>query len=65
VNKEVQQLIRRLKDQGFVVRVARNGHYRVTAPDGRQVTVPSSPSGGNRSLANARAGLRRWLGADV
>jgi predicted RNA binding protein YcfA (HicA-like mRNA interferase family) len=63
-HKDAKQLIARLKAQGFTVRLAKSGHYRVTSRDGRAVTVPQSLSC-SRSLANARANLRRWLGAEV
>lgn len=64
-HKEAKQLIARLREQGFTVRLAKSGHYRVSGPCGRTVTVPQSPNGGCRSLANARANLRRWLRAEV
>jgi predicted RNA binding protein YcfA (HicA-like mRNA interferase family) len=63
-HKDTRQLIARLREQGFTVRLAKSGHYRVSGPGGQTVTVPQSPSCG-RSLANARANLRRWLGAEV
>lgn len=62
--KDVRQLLRRLHRQGFTIRIARSGHYRVTGPCGGVVTVASSPHGGRRSLANARAALRR-IGAQL
>lgn len=42
----------------------RRGHYRVTARNGRWVTFPGTPSGGNRSFRNTVAELRR-LGVDL
>lgn len=64
VNKDVQQLPDRVRTQGFTVRMPRSGHYRVTSPAGSTVTVPGTPSGGVRSLSNARARLRR-IGAQL
>jgi transcriptional/translational regulatory protein YebC/TACO1 len=59
VNKDIQQLIRRLRKQDFDVRFGGSGHYRVTNPDGVTITMPASPNRGNRSMANVRAALRR------
>lgn len=60
MNKDVQQLLRRIRRQGFHVRIGGGGHYRITAPnDGRTITVAATPRAGRRSLANARAALRR------
>lgn len=61
--KDMRQLLRRVRSQGFTWRRARSGHYRVRAPDGREVTVASSPRG-SRALRDARADLRR-LGAHL
>lgn len=62
--KETKQLISRLRAQGFIVRLARCGHYRATSPGGDTVTIPATPSQGNRSYANQRAKLRK-IGADL
>lgn len=63
MNREIQALLRQLRQQHWDIRHTRRGHYRVTSPDGRTVTLPSTPSD-KRSVLNARAGLRR-LGAQV
>jgi len=63
MNKDVQQLLRRLRRQGFRVRFGGTGHYRVTRGD-QTVTVPATPRNGRRALANAKANLRR-IGADL
>jgi 2'-5' RNA ligase len=63
MNKDVQQLLRRVRRQGFRVRFGGSGHYRVSR-HGRAVTLAATPRGGRRSLANARAALRR-IGADL
>lgn len=61
-NKEVTELIRKLERQGFLVRRARSGHYRVTAQDGRTWTLSSSPRSG--VCPRTVAGLRR-IGAQL
>jgi hypothetical protein len=58
VNKDVQQLLKRCRDQGFHVRFGGTGHYRVSR-GGKTVTLAATPRNGRRSLANARAALRR------
>jgi hypothetical protein len=63
VNKDIQQLIRRLHDQGFRIRLARSGHYRITRGD-RTITIPATPRGGRRTHANVRAALKR-IGAEL
>lgn len=63
--KDVEQLLDRIREQGFEVRLGGSGHYVVTAPDGQTVSVSATPSGGRgRSLTNTRAALRR-IGADL
>lgn len=57
MNKDIEQLMRRLRRQGFKVRRAKSGHYRVTGRHGAPVTVPSTPSD-CRSLANTRKYLK-------
>ena len=64
MNKDIQQLLRRLRQQGFTVRYGRSGHYRCTSPDGQTVTVPGTPSTNGRSFPNIRAKLRR-IGAQL
>lgn len=56
MNKDIQQLLGRLREQGFHVRMGGSGHYRVSR-GGRTVTVPATPR--SRSITNARAKLRR------
>ncbi|WP_413102261.1 hypothetical protein [Streptomyces sp. Inha503] len=60
--KDADQLIRRIKKQGFTVRLGGRDHWRITSPSGETITAPKTPSSGNRSLANMRANLKR-LGA--
>lgn len=62
--KDMRQMIGRVRRQGFEVSRTGGNHLRVISPSGGAVTVPSSPSGGRRSLENTRACLRR-IGADL
>lgn len=57
MNKDVQQLLKRLRRQGFRVWFGGSGHYRVSRGP-HTITLAATPSG-RRSLANARAQLRR------
>lgn len=53
-----RDLVRDLLARGLEVATNGTGHIRVT--DGELVVViPSTPDGGNRSMLNARAKLRR------
>jgi hypothetical protein len=58
-SKDTRALLRRLRKQGFAIRLAGSGHYMVTGLTGAVVTVAATPRGGRRSLLNARADLRR------
>lgn len=58
MNKDIQQLLGRLREQGFHVRLARSGHYRVSR-GGRTTTVSATPRSGRRAHANIRASLKR------
>ena len=54
---DVRVLLRIARRQRFHVEHRKNGHYRVTAPDGRWTTVPCTPRGSKgreRSLARLR-----------
>lgn len=69
--KETAVILRKVRRQKgrdgkplFMVEKRRSGHYRVTARNGRWVTFPCTPSGGNRSIRNTVADLRR-LGVDL
>lgn len=61
MNRDVQQLIKRLEQRGLVVKALRGGHYRVQTRGGRYLaTFPSTPSCW-RSIQNAEADIRRAL----
>lgn len=56
---EVRTLLRQLRRQGLDVGMGGSGHW-IVRKDGRMVaSLPATPGGGNRSLLNARANLRR------
>jgi hypothetical protein len=59
VNKEVQQLLDRIREQGFDVRLSKSGHYRCTSPAGLTVTISATPRDGKRARRNMIAALRR------
>lgn len=61
--KEIDQFRRRLRRQGFAVRLGGSGHWRVTSPSGETITMPRTPGGG-RSVRNVRASLRK-IGAKL
>ncbi|MGW0837107.1 hypothetical protein [Streptomyces prunicolor] len=64
MNKDVQQMLRRIRRQGFHVRLSGAGHYLCTTPDGKQrASIPGTPRGG-RAITSIRGTLRR-LGADL
>jgi hypothetical protein len=62
MRREVSQLMRRLEREfGCTVQMSGSGHYRVTRPGYRMITVSESPNGGNRALGNIRADMKRHL----
>lgn len=67
MNKEVDQLLRELRVQGWRVERTRGGHYKAFPPDpaATPVVIPGTPSD-SRSLRNTIGLLRRggfiWKG---
>lgn len=61
--KDMRQLARRLRKQGWTVVTTGGGHQLATSPDGTQIRMSGSPSC-SRAVANAKAMLRR-AGAKV
>lgn len=55
--KDLMQLLRRAKKQGFRYAMDGAGHWLVTGPDGQVCHVPSTPSG--RGFQNATARLKK------
>lgn len=64
MSKDLKQLLARLRKQGFAIRFGGSGHYRITSPAGRTITIPATPHNGPRSHHNMRAALRR-IGAQL
>lgn len=59
--KKIQEWVKVAEGRGWSVRIhGRGSHLKFFRPDGSLATVvPGSPNGGNRSIENARAKLRR------
>ncbi|MFD7980256.1 hypothetical protein [Streptomyces sp. NPDC059071] len=57
-SKDVRQLVKRVKAQGFDVTPAKNGHLRVTKKGVFVTMLPGTPSDW-RSLKNCMADLKR------
>lgn len=58
MNKDVQQVTRALRKQGWHIGRTRKGHMKLTSPLGRVVVTPSTPSD-RRAVLNMRAQLRK------
>ncbi len=57
--KELIPLLRKLREQGFDVDIARGStHYRVVAPDGRKCNIAYTPRS-TRGLKNIVTRLKR------
>lgn len=56
--KEMKDLRKRLESQGFAVEIAKNGHYKVVAPDGQKCQIAATPRE-NRGVLNAITRLKR------
>jgi hypothetical protein len=56
---DISQLVRQIKKQNFKIEDTNGGHIRVTNQTGDYVIIPSTPSGGRRSLDNSVADLKR------
>jgi len=61
--KELFDLMKIIKSQGWQVKTRRGGHLALYAPQGGVYFVAQSPSD-HRALMNVRSALRR-MGADV
>lgn len=59
MNKDVKQLVRRVRKAGWEVRLRTGcGHYLFVSPSGERVSCPATPSD-RRSLLNVEAKMRR------
>jgi predicted RNA binding protein YcfA (HicA-like mRNA interferase family) len=59
VPEPLRSLARSARHAGWILTRTGSGHLRWQHPDGRHVITPSTPHGGNRSIRNARAELKR------
>jgi predicted RNA binding protein YcfA (HicA-like mRNA interferase family) len=64
LNKEVRQLLKRLRKSGFVVEQSGGKHFSVTLDGKRVAVVPSSPSDW-RWKKNVISDIRRETGVDL
>jgi predicted RNA binding protein YcfA (HicA-like mRNA interferase family) len=58
LRKEMQQIVKVARAQGWEVTPTRNGHLRFRSPDGAMIFGPSTPSE-YRGVKNKIADLRR------
>lgn len=56
--RDMEQMVKKVKKQGWTVERRPCGHLWLVAPSGERVNAPSTPSD-HRSLLNVRAILRR------
>lgn len=64
-DKDMRSLVRSLERNGFEVTKRGNKHIKVVNPrDGRQVSIPSTPSSNGRQRQNMLMSLRH-IGFDV
>jgi len=59
MNKDIRQLVKRAKRDGWDVAETRRGHVSFRSPDGAYTYVTSGTPSDQRALNNLRAGLRR------
>lgn len=57
MSDDIRVLLRRLRRQGFTVRVGGSGHHRVTSPAGDTITIAATPR--SSALHQVRRDLRR------
>lgn len=66
-SREMAQFVRRLVEAGCTAEISRGGgHWKIRHPDkpGETYVMPHSP-GGNRSMPNCVAGIRRTFGIRI
>lgn len=61
MKREMKDIVKTLRSQGWTVTLTRSNHYRCQSPSGASTWTPSTPSD-HRGIKNLRADLRR-LGA--
>jgi hypothetical protein len=66
LKKELREILREARRQGWRVRLTRGGHYKLYAPDGENIvttgSTPSSPSSIRELLAHMRSFGFKWKG---
>lgn len=64
IDKDVNELVKKIEKQGWSVRISRGSHIRCQSPTGRLVFLSGSPNGGRRAIENMRRDLRN-AGAEL
>lgn len=59
MDKDTRKVLDEAERQGFTVRITKNGHGRVSSPDGEPITTFSGSASDRRSFANGLATLKR------
>ena len=66
LKKELAQILREARRQGWRVELQRSGHYKLYPPDGRDLIVTGSTPSSPRALVKLVARMRscgfRWKG---
>lgn len=60
MKREVRELVREAKRQGWRVEQLKSGHIRLYAPDGKHIVHVSGTPSDRRTLANTIADMRRY-----
>jgi hypothetical protein len=58
--KELKEVAKAAKDQGWRVKETKNGHFWFFAPDGVNKVLAAGTSGGGRGMGNLVAKLRSY-----
>lgn len=65
LRRDVQSIVDRLKrDHGCSAALSKAGHWRVTRPGHKPVTMSRTPSD-QRAIRNIKSDVRRYLGVDL
>lgn len=63
--KDIKEICRKLDKHKIRYWPTSNGHYRIPTPDGKWITMSGTPGGGNRSIDNTKAVIKRKFGIRV
>jgi len=58
--KDIEQVVRAARRQGWRVEKTRNGHWKLYAPNGRDIVVAAGTPRGRSSVDDTIAKLRRY-----